>query len=79
VAGVNASLLEAIDHLAKSEWDAAHAIVQADESELGCWLHGIVHVVEGDIENARYWYARAHRTLSTDVAEEIAAARSAMQ
>ena len=26
---------------------------------LGCWAHGIVHMLEGDLGNARYWYRRA--------------------
>ena len=30
-------------------------------SELAAWLHGIVHTLEGDLENARYWYRRARR------------------
>jgi len=25
-------------------------------------LYGIVHLIEGDLPNARYWYRRAHRT-----------------
>ena len=46
----------------KGDWEKAHAIVQNDDSELGCWAHGIVHLLEGDLGNARYWYrARASR------------------
>ena len=30
------------------DWQKAHAIVQNDESEMGCWAHGIVHMLEGD-------------------------------
>jgi hypothetical protein len=44
----------AIRHLKKGEWDKAHAIAQQDETKLGCWAHGIVHIVEGDLGNARY-------------------------
>ena len=51
----------AIRHLKKGEWDKAHAIAQQDETKLGCWAHGIVHIVEGDLGNARYWYRRAGR------------------
>jgi hypothetical protein len=48
--------------------------VQNDESEFGCWAHGIVHMMEGDIGNARYWYRRAHRAYpaSNDAASELA-------
>ncbi len=42
-------------------WQHAHEIVQEDESQLGAWLHGIVHTLEGDLDNARYWYRKAGR------------------
>jgi hypothetical protein len=35
--------------------------VQNDNTELGYWAHGIVHMLEGDIGNARYWFRRAGR------------------
>jgi hypothetical protein len=64
----------AIRHLKKGEWEKAHAIVQQDESKLGCWAHGIVHMVEGDLGNARYWYRRAGRAFpkDRDVDREVA-------
>jgi hypothetical protein len=60
-------------HLEKGDWEAAHKIVQSDESPEGCWIHGIVHVMEGDLDNARYWYGRAGQAFSQDVMREIAA------
>jgi hypothetical protein len=64
-----------IAHLRAGEWERAHAIVQKDESVLGCWAHGIVHVLEGDTDNARYWYRCARRGWPEhfDVKAEIAA------
>ena len=57
-----AQLRTALKHLQKGEWQAAHEIVQQDEdSPLACWAHGIVHLMEGDLANARYWYGRAQR------------------
>jgi hypothetical protein len=56
------ALNTAIRHLKKGDWEKAHAIVQNDPSEMGCWAHGIVHMLEGDLGNARYWYRRAHRS-----------------
>lgn len=35
--------------------------MQEDEEALSCWAHGIVHVLEGDEPNARYWYRLAKR------------------
>ena len=69
-------LAEAADLMQRGDWQAAHAIVQQDEeSPLACWAHGIVHIMEGDLANARYWYARAKRAFpaSPAVAAELAA------
>ncbi|MFN0302361.1 MAG: hypothetical protein ACKVQU_18670 [Burkholderiales bacterium] len=52
---------KAIQLLASRNWQAAHKIVQDDESPLGYWAHGIVHLQEGDLDHARYWYRKAKR------------------
>ena len=54
-------LLEALSHLRKRDWEAAHVIVQDSEAPLASWAHGIVHLIEGDESNARYWYRAAKR------------------
>jgi hypothetical protein len=72
------SLQAALAHLAKGDWQAAHKIVQSDETVEGCWVHGIVHVMEGDLDNARYWYGRAERVFSEDAAREIAAVKKSL-
>ena len=52
----------AVALLEHGDWQAAHKIVQQDEdSPLACWAHGIVHMLEGDTANARYWYREAKR------------------
>ena len=71
-------LSTALEHLEKHDWESAHKIVQSDESLEGCWIHGIVHVMEGDLDNARYWYGRAERAFSDETANEIAAAKKAL-
>jgi len=75
-----AELLQALRHLEDGEWQAAHEIVQKDEdSPLACWAHGIVHIMEGDLPNARYWYRAAKRPFPqhVDVKAEVAALREA--
>ena len=70
-----------VAHLQRGDWQAAHEIVQKDEeSPLFCWAHGIVHVMEGDLPNARYWYGEAQRPFPKDysVAVEIAALKEAI-
>ena len=54
--------------LERGDWQAAHEIVQKDEeSKLSCWAHGIVHMLEGDTSNARYWYRQAKRAFPREV------------
>ncbi|MEP7205764.1 MAG: hypothetical protein ABI920_02410 [Casimicrobiaceae bacterium] len=68
----------AVQELEQGRWEAAHAIVQNESGALACWAHGIVHLVEGDLDNARYWYGRASRpwTDAPAVDAEIAALRA---
>lgn len=61
------AIAQAVQHLEHGEWQAAHEIVQRETDVLGCWAHGIVHLVEGDLDNARYWYRRARRTLPDNI------------
>ena len=67
----------ALRYLKKGDWQKAHPIVQEDETELGCWAHGIVHMLEGDTSNARYWYRQAKRPFPRDAsaAKEIQSLR----
>ena len=71
-------LEQAVELLARGNWQGAHEIVQQDEeSPLSCWAHGIVHILEGDISNARYWYRQAKRPFPREpsVENEIQALR----
>ena len=72
-------MANAIRHLEAGDWQAAHLIVQQDSSTLGSWAHGIVHLMEGDLANAQYWYRRARRALppADAVAAEISALKAA--
>ena len=76
----HSNIVRAVDRLEAGDWQAAHEIVQQESSALAAWLHGIVHILEGDLDNARYWYRRADRPFpgAAAVREEIAAARRAV-
>jgi hypothetical protein len=78
--GASHGLSRALAHLAAGEWQRAHEIVQGDDSSLAAWMHGIVHTLEGDLDNARYWYRKAKREFPGPgaVQQEIVAARSAL-
>lgn len=51
--------LQALWWAARGEWERAHACAQAGEGGPADWVHAYLHRVEGDMANARYWYARA--------------------
>ena len=80
--GASRVLRLALEHLERGDWQAAHEIVQKDEeAPLFCWAHGIVHLMEGDLPNARYWYGAAKRPFpkNPSLPEEIAAFSSALE
>lgn len=56
-----ADLREALRLLKAGQWQEAHLIAQRDESPAGCWVHAVVHLLEGDQGNADYWFRRAGR------------------
>jgi hypothetical protein len=45
----------------KDDWDKAHKIVMEEDGADCAWVHAHLHRVEGDLDNARYWYRRAQR------------------
>ena len=53
-----------LDAARSGNWARAHEMAQADDSLLGSWLHGILHIHEGDLDNAGYWYAKARRNFA---------------
>ena len=60
-----APALEALALLDAGDLNGAHRLVQDDPSPEAAWVHAHLHRTEGDIWNARYWYARAGRPEST--------------
>ena len=67
-------LHQVLQDLNAGRWNAAHDQVQKDDSMLGAWLHGILHLQEGDLEDAENWYNRAARHFRSrgSLQEEIA-------
>ena len=55
------TLRQVLAHMREKRWKQAHDLVQLDDSQLGAWLHGILHIQEGDLEDAEYWYGKADR------------------
>jgi hypothetical protein len=62
VSASSSELLRAVELALAGEWNASHDIVQQYEDDsTAAWIHAILHKIEGDSGNARYWYRHADR------------------
>ena len=52
-------LIKAIDLALDGKWEEAHQTVHHYEDETASWIHAVLHKIEGDEGNSRYWYRRA--------------------
>jgi hypothetical protein len=78
---IRPELIEAVDLALAGNWDGAHAIVQEHEGDAtACWIHAALHKIEGDPENARYWYRRSGQFYESyaDPKAELTAIRAAL-
>jgi hypothetical protein len=66
-------LKNAIDLALSGQWDQAHKIVQNAENRTAYWIHAVLHKIEGDLGNSKYWYSRAQEMehFSMDPDEEL--------
>jgi hypothetical protein len=75
---VDKALLQAIDLAVAGQWNAAHGMVQQYEMDTtAAWIHAVLHKIEGDQDNSRYWYRRARKLehLSDEPRAELAEIR----
>jgi hypothetical protein len=74
-------LLRILALMRDGNWDEAHNLVQRDDSRSASWLHGLLHVQEGDLENAEYWYGRARRNFRDrgSLSEELDALEASLR
>jgi hypothetical protein len=58
----------------KDDWDKAHKLVMSEDGVECAWVHAYLHRLEGDLDNARYWYRQARRPVASgELADEWAA------
>jgi len=64
-------LLQAVRLALSGDWQSAHLIVQEHDGDpTAAWIHAVVHRMEGDLDNARYWYGRCGRSLPPALSSE---------
>jgi hypothetical protein len=70
---LNDELIAAVDAALAGEWDRSHRIAQEFSDPAACWIHAVLHKIEGDAWNSRYWYARTQAQYEdfTDPTEEL--------
>ena len=65
MADLTPTLLRAVELALAGDWQAAHEIAQDHEGDATAdWIHGVVHWMEGDLGNARYWFRQAGQQMS---------------
>ena len=72
----------AIEAALAGDWDGAHRIVQQMDDPLACWIHAILHKMDGDDANSRYWYGRTNGRTYEEFADhraELQAAREGLR
>lgn len=78
---MNDELMRAIDLALEDRWDEAHEIAQRHEDDATArWIHAVLHKIEGDLGNSRYWYRLAGRLDQVDrePMEELRSIRSVL-
>jgi len=74
-------LSRAVDLALNGDWNSAHTIVQAHEDDAtACWVHAVLHKIEGDECNSRYWYRRSGHAYEAyaDARAELGAIKAAL-
>jgi hypothetical protein len=69
---LNEQLKAAVAAALAGEWDQSHRIVQEFSDPTACRIHAVLHKIEGDEWNSRYWYARTRGANYEDFADPTA-------
>lgn len=76
-----ADLIIAVEAALKDDWHIAHNIAQKYGDNTANWLQAVLHKIEGDAFNSRYWYARTQGKTYEDFSDinvELSAIRKSI-
>ncbi len=54
------ALKVAVQAALDGDWDKSHNIAQEYSENTANWIHAVLHKIEGDVWNSKYWYARTN-------------------
>ncbi|TXF90935.1 hypothetical protein FUA23_03805 [Neolewinella aurantiaca] len=58
--------------LCNHNWQKGHDLIDRAPGQDAAWVHALMHRMEGDQANARYWYSRAGREVGTStIGQEV--------
>lgn len=63
------ALKAAVQAALDGDWDKSHKIAQDYSDTTANWLHAVLHKIEGDEWNSKYWYARTDGKVYEDFAD----------
>ncbi|MEO1946045.1 MAG: hypothetical protein ABGW96_00620 [Methylophilaceae bacterium] len=62
-------LKQAVQFSLDGDWDASHRIAQDYSDAMANWIHAVLHKIEGDEWNSKYWYKRTDGRQYEDYAD----------
>lgn len=54
-------LTQAVQAALAGDWEKSHSIAQDYDDDIANWIHAVLHKIEGDAWNSKYWYARTNK------------------
>lgn len=63
------ALLTAVQAALDGDWHKSHNIAQDYSDDTANWIHAVLHKIEGDEWNSKYWYARTHGKKYEDLSD----------
>ena len=64
-----AALVKASKLALAGDWHGAHNIAQDYSDSTANWIHAVLHKIEGDAWNSKYWYAKTKGKKYEDFSE----------
>ncbi len=75
------ALIKSVQAALAGDWHAAHNIAQDYNDNTANWIHAVLHKIEPDEWNSRYWYRRTDKEYEdyADATEEFKAILTELQ